>query len=175
MLVVPRIEGFVQALISWGQEQLRASKSTIFDEAFTFLEMRQVQASRLRADQRAAGDLRNGFETQSDGHQEVKGTREPTSTPWSPPATCTTSTFSHVMGEANSSVLDSGEHRRTGASRGHQADTYAENWQWGEGNEVSVDGSKKRRKLGTLRMDERVSVKKASVAYFWCARDVKGT
>lgn len=36
----------------WGQEQLAASKPTIFDEAFPFLGLRQIQASQLRADAR---------------------------------------------------------------------------------------------------------------------------
>lgn len=170
LLSARRIEGFIQALISWGQEQLRASKSTIFDEAFPFLETRQLQASRLCADQRAAGDLGNDVGTESDGHLATKGTGESTNTSWSSsPAACMTNPVPHFTGEENPSALGSGERCRTGASRGHQADTQAENSRWGEGKEASIDGSRKRRKLGPLRMDERVFVKKASKAYFICA------
>lgn len=128
--------------------------------------MRQVQASRLRTDQRLAGDLGNDFETESDGHQAAKRTLEPTNIPWlSSRAACTTP-FSHGVDEANPSALGSGRHRPTGASRGHQADTQEEYWRWEAGNEVLTDESRKRRKLGRLRMHVRVLVKKASVAYY---------
>lgn len=51
-----RIETFVGALIAWGQERLRASKPTVFEEAFSFLEAGQVEASRAQAaNQRGAG------------------------------------------------------------------------------------------------------------------------
>ncbi|CAM9318819.1 unnamed protein product [Ectocarpus sp. 4 AP-2014] len=46
-----RLEDFIYSLVSWGQEQLGTSKPSIFEEAFPFLEGRQIEASRSRADQ----------------------------------------------------------------------------------------------------------------------------
>lgn len=51
-VLILRVDRFTQALIAWGQEQLEVSKPTIFDQAFPFLGLRQIQASRSRADTR---------------------------------------------------------------------------------------------------------------------------
>jgi len=54
-LALIRDEAFTQALISWGQEKLRAFAPTIFDERLSFLEERQVEDSRSRAEDFVAG------------------------------------------------------------------------------------------------------------------------
>lgn len=60
-----RGERFTQVMISWGQAQLGASKPTIFDRAFPFLGLRQIQVSRLRADaRRASKETRDPTNTQ---------------------------------------------------------------------------------------------------------------
>ncbi|CAM9494748.1 unnamed protein product [Ectocarpus sp. 12 AP-2014] len=58
-----RLEDFIDSLVSWGQEQLRASKPSLFDKAFPFLEGRQIEASRSRADQMVHAGVQASKET----------------------------------------------------------------------------------------------------------------
>ncbi|CAM9627544.1 unnamed protein product [Ectocarpus sp. 6 AP-2014] len=58
-----RLEDFIDSLVSWGQEQLGASKPSIFEEAFPFLEGRQIEASRSRADQMVQAGVQASKET----------------------------------------------------------------------------------------------------------------
>ncbi|CAM9718430.1 unnamed protein product [Ectocarpus fasciculatus] len=71
-----RLEDFVDSLVPWGQEQLHlgASKPSIFEEAFPFLEGRQIQASRSRADQMVQAGVQASKET-----SESRSAQQPSS------------------------------------------------------------------------------------------------
>lgn len=63
-----RLEDFARELVAWGQEKLRASKPTIFDEAFPFLETRQLQASCSRGAEQSICDDSSNDDVDDSGH-----------------------------------------------------------------------------------------------------------
>lgn len=87
-VLILSVDRFTQALIAWGQEQLGASKPTIFDQAFPFLGLRQIQASRSRAD----------------AHRVPKETRNPTNTQ-RPPSPAAYGPSFDVTGKADTQAV----------------------------------------------------------------------
>ena len=79
-IVFRRLESFVQALVVWGREHLTASKPTIFDTAFPFLEATHVQpprasAGRLDSDTMGLDDdhAQGGFECLEEMDERGRG------------------------------------------------------------------------------------------------------
>lgn len=72
------MERFVQAFVAWSRAQLKASKATIFDKAFHFLEERQIQASAQRvAQRREDGQRYPNRQSRKDSDDKMKDTLEP--------------------------------------------------------------------------------------------------
>lgn len=112
---------------------MEASEPTIFDEAFSFLGVRQVEASRSRAH-----DFMTGADDQTPAMKEQP--RDPANGERPPSPAASDGPHSDAAGEADAGIEPSGSE---------------------EGEEAAMEGKGKRRKLGTLRADESVVVKQA--------------
>ena len=68
-IVSRRLESFVIELVIWGHKQLKASKHTVFDQAFPFLEVKQDDFEPLGALE-VRGGGRVGLVTRRSGRHE---------------------------------------------------------------------------------------------------------
>lgn len=158
----------MQALVSWSQDQLKAAANpTLFDEAFSFLDTRLVEASRARAGQwRVEARLNRVGAANGPNGDKVGGYSTPLRE------------LEHGRSQWSSAVRGSDTRRLEGGAaerdrvRGGKGCVRRSPESWPvscekegvsddvDASEGSSSGNRKRRLLGMLRVDEKVFVKK---------------
>lgn len=177
-----RLESFVEALVVWGGEQLAASKPTIFDVAFPFLEAGHVRggADRLGSDRMERDDdhAQGGFQRERSQSISVPSTTEDggrrrprLDRGWSGSASATDdgasntdngSRLSHTLLPQEAGDIHQAEIQAvsppSGAEAGQERGIHNCATAAALGD---VKPGRERRRLGVLRADEKVFVPKA--------------